>query len=305
MSFRKGILSLGVAALLSWSSTAQAQPEFCNFTNVASDDVANGTTVTCNLVGGYTLGNIDWDGIVTNAAFEPATWGSELRVDVSGPLGSGQIVLGSGQTYPDLSNFTGSSGAFGGGDPAGMWTFDFRESFLDAAAGGTDAEWTNIDLTFNEFIPPTPPNAVDLGDYDGTNKFQGNLTAGEVDWYSFNVTAEDRIQASTSKTLTIPFETRLDDSEIGLYNSLGQLISTNDDIAFPANPYSQVTEILAPGTYYIAIGEFNTVFGPDFGAVTTSTTGLGGGEYFLNLVPEPSTALLLSLGVVGLIRRRR
>ncbi len=227
-------------------------------------------------------------------------------MDVSGPLGSGQITLGSGQTYPDLTNFTGSSGAFGGGDPAGMWTFDFRESFLDAPAGGTDAQWTNIDLTFNEFVPPTPPASTDLGTYDALNKFTGNLTAGVVDWYSFDVAADGtRIEITTSKTLSIPFEDRLDDSEIGLYNSLGQLIANNDDINFPSNPYSSVTEILDAGTYYVAVGEFNTVFGPDFGATTTSTTGLQGGEYFINLIPEPSTALLLGLGVVGLVRRRR
>lgn len=305
MSFRKNVLGMGVAALLAWSS-AQAQPEFCNFVNVASDAVANATTVQCNLAGGYNLGSIDWDGIVNSSAFQPATWGSELRVDISGPLGNGQITLGSGQVYPDGTNFSGTSNLFAnGGDPAGLWTFDFRESFLDAPAGGTDAEWQNIDLTFNAFVPPQPPASFDLGTYDGTNKNLGTLAAGGIDWYSFTVAADGtRIEITTSKSLSIPFENRLDDSEIGLYDSLGNRIANNDDIAFPSNPFSRVVQVLDAGTYYVAVGEFNTVFNAT-GWDVQNLSGTDGGDYYINLIPEPGTALLLSLGVFGLIRRRR
>ena len=98
--------------------------------------------------------------------------------------------------------------------------------------------------------------------------------------------------------------TRADDTELGLYDSAGNLIDDDDDGG--AGLYSSITATLDIGTYYIAVGEFNTVFGDFFSATGNGQFGdTEGGDYWINIIPEPGTALLLGLGVVGLIRRRR
>ncbi len=93
------------------------------------------------------------------------------------------------------------------------------------------------------------------------------------------------------------------DTEIGVYDSLGNLLANNDDINYPANPYSLVSLAALPaGDYYVAVGGWNTTYGAGFAATSTSTLS---GAYNLNIYPEPTTLALLAFGAIGLIRRRR
>ena len=96
---------------------------------------------------------LDWSGLATQ--INAATFGSELRVDISGPLGSlPNLQLGSGTTFPPSTPFSGSTNAFqGAGDPAGNWTFDFYESFDDGGDLAPDATWDTIDFTFATLAP--------------------------------------------------------------------------------------------------------------------------------------------------------
>jgi len=126
--------------------------ETVSFVNVPSQASAGLVTYNATLTGGYNLGTIDWDGFAT--AIETYTYGSELKLDLSGPLGAATITLGNGTSYSPGAQFTGTSNDFdNAGDPAGVWTFDFYEGYDDGGDGLPDATWDNIDFAFNDWIP--------------------------------------------------------------------------------------------------------------------------------------------------------
>jgi hypothetical protein len=119
--------------------------------------------------GGYTLGAIDWSGYATTRHND--TWGSELLCDISGPFGSGQLLLGTGTTYAPGASFTGSSQLFSEmGDPAGTWTFDFYEGYDDGADGWPDATWSSIQFTFNDYVGGGKAYALE-------ERFEGGIPA--------------------------------------------------------------------------------------------------------------------------------
>ena len=208
-----------------------------------------------------------------------------------------------------------------------QFRFRFFESFND---GGTanDSNWEDLRITFNVFTPPTPPVSVDLGNVsNGVYPATTLATIGaaaEVDWYCFNVTS-----AISALDIFGGFPAGNFDTEFGLYDSNGFLVTTNDDYAFPAAAWSRMgfgggsgtdpdgegplapfgtnsghsAAILAPGTYYLAAGAFNTNFGASgFGAVSTSAAL---GEYSVNFIPTPGALALLGLGGIIAGRRRR
>ena len=117
------------------------------------------------------------------------------------------------------------------------------------------------------------------------------------------------------------------DTEIGLYDSLGKLLASNDDIG-PRNLASRLSfgldgdngRRLLAGAYSVLMGGFNTIFGQHLVA-TSSHDSLG--EYAVyvqssagitrpgdaaplgqNTVPEPSSVYLVCLGLLALWRRR-
>lgn len=189
---------------------------------------------------------------------------------------------------------------------------------------GSVAQWNNITITLG-FDTPTAPAAIDLGALSpGMTMQTGNLAPGQVIWYKFTVPA---VSAAFNEFLTIDtFGSTLiggtfgdgNDSEIGLYNSFGALMGTNDDANSPpalllsymnygasqSGPVAPISD-LAAGTYYLAFGGFNTTFGPAFAATSTSPVN---GQYkvtFNTNVPEPMTLSLLGVAALLGIRRSR
>lgn len=218
--------------------------------------------------------------------------------------------------------------AYNGLDSNGTWRL-----WLNDSASGDTGNLNYWSLSFNgagadascALDAPTPPPSTDLGNLTpaGITITQGHAAA-QIHWFKVTLTsavgAPNWASADTLGSILSAGAFGANDTEIGLYNSLGQLVSTNDDINFgggtltsrinAGTPPPQVpaggaaVASLAAGTYYVAVGGFDTVFGANFGVTSTSTTT---GSITLNLstnVPEPATAALLAFGCLGLLRRR-
>jgi hypothetical protein len=133
-----------------------AGAETVSFTEVDSQATSGVASYTATVTGGFTLASIGWDGMVTE--LYPGTWGYDLTVDISGPLGAATITLGDGYAFTGPVNFSGIDATLAGGDPAGEWTFDFYESYDDGFDGLPDATWNTIDFDFSDVFPCSGPD---------------------------------------------------------------------------------------------------------------------------------------------------
>lgn len=316
---KRGLLT--AAALLAIAGAATAQETF-NFTNVLSQGAAGNSG---NDVRTVTFSNsFLWSGSVTVngvlAEVDTATWASEARFRVETPS-NGNGTTGSGWTGtgdftgttnvgPTTQNFTGNTGL-----PFNVLgqTFNLRffESFVDAASGA-DSRWDSISITFNAFTPPTPPaGAIDLGTLapGGMLMAQNPYVANTAQWYKFTlgtaIPASEAFIAHTFGNTLTGGQFGAGDTEIGLYDSLGNLIASNDDAGFP-QLWSRVNQGggLAAGDYYIAAGAYNTIFSSGFN-VTVTDAGTPTGDIKLTIIPTPGAMALLGLGGLLATRRRR
>ncbi len=168
------------------------------------------------------------------------------------------------------------------------------------------------------------PAAIDLGTLTGDVQVTGTNNPGEIVWYMFNLPGDALMADGTY--LDIDSNDSAFDTELGLYTDIGALVDNNDDDGFSlqscltfgsgsglelGDSYNLGGNGLAEGengdlmagTYYVALGQYNTTFGADNWDV--STTGSSGGDYVVTFhtnIPEPASLLLLGLG--ALLRRR-
>jgi len=277
----------------------------------AVGDAGNGS-FSFNYAGAaFTVGDIVFSGDLTDGGV--GTWGSEAAVALTNPGGIvGTVALGSGTTFAGTvavgPNAISGGSALWGSDVVGTWNFEFFETFDDA---GIDATWTNVNFDFYDFAPVGPPANTYVGVNPNTTE-TGPLNLAEVTWYSFDVTGGAGAQPWSIDTLgstNTGGSFGDDDTELGLFDSAGNLIASNDDEDFGAGILTSLLDsatvgALADGTYYVAVGSFNTVYGAGFAADSTSTA-TGTNVVNFSFVPAPSSVALLGLGGLAAIRRRR
>jgi hypothetical protein len=317
----------GVAALLAAAAAANAQFTATNAGPIASAapaaNVVNNGNFSFNYAGAaFQTGSIRFTGSLTTGGI--GSFSNEARWRITNPAGF-TLDLGA---QPGSANATWTGtlnlgpNTFGGiplstfsqaSNSVGNWNFRAFESFDDGGVAGIDATWTNVSFEFIAFVPPTPPTCIDLGNLTASTSTSFVLpSASTVTWYCFNWanTPGDQLVIDTLGSLTAAGFSGVD-TEIGLYDSLGNLVVTNDDIAFPANPESRVVRnpgALAAGTYYLAVTQFNGIFNPGWN-VTASASSSGdfsGSNIRVNFtVPAPSSLALIGMGGLLAARRRR
>jgi len=304
-----GIAATGAVSAQTLQFTASAAGPFNS--NGAIGDAGNGS-FSFNYAGAaFLVGDIVFEGDLTDGGV--GTWGSEAAVAVTNPGGIvGTVALGSGTTFAGTvhvgPNAISGGGTLWGNDVVGNWNFEFFETFDDA---GLDATWNNVSFGFFDFAAPPPPASTYVGVNPNTSVMD-DIGMSEVLWYSFDLSGGAGAlpwSIDTQGSTNTGGSFGDDDTEIGLFDADGNLIASNDDEDFGNGILTSLLDsstvgALADGTYYVAVGNFNTVYGAGFAADSTSTAS-GTSVLNLNFVPAPSSVALLGLGGLAAIRRRR
>jgi hypothetical protein len=284
------------------------------------------------LSGGYTVIGLEVSGELDNTNGIAGTYASEARFELSGPGGTPVLLSGpltGTQTYApplaigpvNLSIPLASQFAVAPGDTI---EFEFYESFNDGP--GPDQTWNTISIGLVAGTPDTVVNGMFnvgaipfggtvLGPGQGMNPYHTNVVGG-LDFFEFSVGA---VGLTTTLSIeTIDGETGDPiDTELFLFDSLGNFIATDDDGGtglYSLLSFGGELAGLAAGDYTVVVGGFNT--GPDAPAtIADLVPGVGGnssGDYQIIFsygaaVPEPSTLALSVLGLIALVgvARRR
>lgn len=292
---------------------------------------------------------IDWQSVNNSPTNNQNAWSNEARVQFASAAGTGtstqptvpggttvhRVTTESGNDAGNANNinnmlFSGPFGtAFNGTTP---FFLNFRQTF--ASFTTQDITWANIRLTLLEPAPPVPGDvqatAIDLGTLEvgGMLMTQGTLPSQTTNlmWHKFTI--DTPVSASDAHAwLELMSNDSGFDTEIGLYDSAGNLLDSDDDDGFGAQSVlsygagsgellggtgttdtlavigaGQDGGMLAAGEYYVVIGGFNTVFGASNFSVTAGTAT---GDFKLTIVPAPGALALLGLGGLVAARRRR
>ena len=243
-----------LSALCMLVSCAMAT-ETVNFTAIPSQGGPGIMSYVASVTGGFSMGALDWSGIAT--PINGATFGSELRADISGPLGSASnVLLGTGTTFGPGTPFSGNSNAFqGAGDPAGNWTFDFYESFDDGFDLLPDATWDTIDFTF---VTLPPFNLLET--YTSLASFQADLAGSPAPLMEdFNTYTYGSFTGATLPLTNGSFTAEL------LAAPLGGLFSGNMDMSVNTATDSLIIDVSNSPTPVTMIG--GDFYGGDINAI--------------------------------------
>ncbi|MEO1583165.1 MAG: hypothetical protein AAFR96_01180 [Planctomycetota bacterium] len=177
---------------------------------------------------------------------------------------------------------------------------------------GSSANWDNINITLGFDVVGQPSVVADLGS-NPNGMTTAAIGEAEVQFFSFEVAGGAGAQPWS---LSLAGSTNTggafgdNDTEIGLYDSAGNLIATNDDEDFGNDILTSALSsddvgALADGQYFIAVGNFNTTFGESAFDVTSTSTAVGETKLTASFIPAPASAALLALGGLASARRRR
>ena len=110
----------------------------------------------------------------------------------------------------------------------------------------------------------------------------GSVSPGSITWYTFTIgtvatgppinVVDLGVVGNSDSPLQLSTAGSSIDTEIALYSAEGNLILENDDLPDGTRQGAITAPNLTPGTYFVAVGQFDTVFGDDFVAQSSSTT---------------------------------
>lgn len=300
---------LTVFCSLAIGAAAFAEPrDSATFTSVNSDTPPGGSPGSGSLVvtATYEAQYITLSGQL--AELNTGTFAHEAVVRVFAPGGDLVAVLkpfsitGGGGPY-SVSNYVYKLPA---PIPAnGTWNFAFNELYDDS---GVDSRWNTVTISLDDGPPRVNTSSIFIfpgpRGYDnlqicgtaarGFTLQNQAVAAGDVRWYK----VELPYPADTTGFSIFTFNGYLDidtegssssDLELALYDADGNLLANDDDDgsgnqaqltfgtagARPAvgagSAYDNRDGTLKPGSYYIAVGAFNTGFRPRWDASTNST----------------------------------
>jgi hypothetical protein len=266
-NFSRALLAAAVAGVLSLSSAAFAQYAVPPFSLTVTNTSAAGlepsfqliTGIPAGIYGSYTV-SVDWGGSVGDAWSSEAIW----AFTDAPTLTPTPIFYADPGASPDsfddaLPETLTWSGAFdiNYDTTAGPLYFLAAQAFAP-----TSAQWNSITITLDAPLgPPTPPVAVNA---TVGGSFTSTLGAGEVEWYKFDYAGGDLVIDTEGSTLSD------NDTELGLYNSAGALVASDDDGG--SGFLSLLVAVGLPAdTYYLAVSGWSTIHSNRFEANSTST----------------------------------
>lgn len=207
----------------------------------------------------------------------------------------------------------------------GEINFEWFESFQDGTAGQPESTFSPVTYEFRTAATVQNGNFAlgSLNDSGAANVTPSGHVSGGLDFFTFSIA--DAVAANGYLNIqTLAGVTGASfDTEVALYDSLGNLIATDDDgntgllsqLSFGAldpNANGGTDEVVAgfhglslpAGSYTIVTGGFNTLFGNTIGSITPGTAS-GSYQLSVSYVPAPSALGLLGLGGLVAGRRRR
>ncbi|MGD9790162.1 MAG: PEP-CTERM sorting domain-containing protein [Phycisphaerales bacterium] len=284
---------------------------FTGVSGAAAIGNAGNSTGSWVATGSGTVGSIEVTGSLTEV--NTGTFASEARVNIvnSANANAGVVRAASSSGWTGTLAVGPTTVGFFSGGPISVTAgdtlnFEWFESFDDGSDGLIDSTWDTV--TYNFMTAATINNGgAALGAVTGVTSYSGGHVAGGLDFFTFSVPAIVNPGDSFSIAMSAGLiGTSMTDTEIALYDSLGNKVAENDDAVglFSGLDYDDLTP-LAGGSYTLVTGGFNSVFPATLAGAFTAGTNAGSYELTLTYVPAPSALALLGLGGIVAGRRRR